>query len=258
MGNGWMPAVALVAMTGCGGAWRNASAGQIGCPADEIEITDVRKGWGTRTWVATCRGRRHHCSAVSGGKSVQVSCTPEAPELDSSAIVSTAGSPPASEPRPFDPASHVSRHDRDGTAELRAWLPVGGRFKLHLIARPVAQPGRALLVLQGEGTAGAHRSCTVRMMLDGQLVEPPNGQYQVRSGHEYLSVEADFALVEGMAQTQRIVGRACNDEFRIDDRGRAVISEFVARVREEAAFVAPPPSTPPPSEEEVPEFEGGT
>ncbi len=75
---------------------------------------------------------------------------------------------------------------------------------------------------------------------------------------EFLVVQTQFSLVERLAHAQRIVGRACDDEFRIDEQGHAVLVELVSRVREEAAFVSPPaqPSDASP-EEPVPDFEGG-
>jgi hypothetical protein len=51
----------------------SASSGQIGCAEEDIFISNDESGFGTRTWVATCHGKRFFCSAV-GGESTQVSC----------------------------------------------------------------------------------------------------------------------------------------------------------------------------------------
>jgi hypothetical protein len=73
-GHRWVVGLlAVAALSGCG-SLQSASSGQIGCAEDDIVISNDERGFGTRTWVATCHGKRFFCSAVSGGESVQVSC----------------------------------------------------------------------------------------------------------------------------------------------------------------------------------------
>jgi hypothetical protein len=58
------------------------SSPKIGCPQEEIHISNDDSGWGSRTWTADCRGRRFFCGATSTGKSsADISCTPEAAPL---------------------------------------------------------------------------------------------------------------------------------------------------------------------------------
>lgn len=47
---------------------RVASAGQIGCPPEEVVVGDARVVDGGGVWTATCRGHRFLCSAVNTGK----------------------------------------------------------------------------------------------------------------------------------------------------------------------------------------------
>lgn len=63
--------------------YKAMSVGTIGCPADEIEITNESKDlFGPQHWTATCRGHRFYCSTVAlGEKAVGVSCRPELNEL---------------------------------------------------------------------------------------------------------------------------------------------------------------------------------
>jgi hypothetical protein len=59
-------------LLGCGDRMRAlkvVSAGQIGCPPDEIEISDLDRRFADTTWTATCRGIRHICSAYVSGSS---------------------------------------------------------------------------------------------------------------------------------------------------------------------------------------------
>jgi hypothetical protein len=90
---------AVLLVGGCGPNLAAASAGQIGCPASDIKITDDNPGWGTRTWTATCAGRTYQCSyaqtgIVTGrnvsGYSGQFSCAPEQ-STASGAPVRTSG-----------------------------------------------------------------------------------------------------------------------------------------------------------------------
>ncbi len=69
--------IGAVAASGCGNL-RAISAGQIGCPENQIKISQEKDSWGTSTWTAECRGRRFFCSAVSTGKdSSQINCKEE-------------------------------------------------------------------------------------------------------------------------------------------------------------------------------------
>lgn len=56
----------------------DVSSGQVGCPPEEITITDERQSWGAKTWTAQCRGQTYQCSGHGGGEAStpQVSCTP--------------------------------------------------------------------------------------------------------------------------------------------------------------------------------------
>ena len=55
-----------------------ASSGQVGCSPSDVKISEEETGWGSKSWVATCHGRRFHCSQVATGKNnSQVSCSEE-------------------------------------------------------------------------------------------------------------------------------------------------------------------------------------
>lgn len=68
----------VLSAAGCAAQIKSATSGQIGCPADEIEIQDHETGWSSVTWTAICRGKRHYCSSVGTGRGThQITCTPE-------------------------------------------------------------------------------------------------------------------------------------------------------------------------------------
>jgi hypothetical protein len=60
-----------------------ASTGKIGCDESDINISnDNFDDLGTRTWVATCRGKRYQCSRTHLGKGGDISCTAMDEEAD--------------------------------------------------------------------------------------------------------------------------------------------------------------------------------
>lgn len=68
-----------VSLMGCATSfYKDASAGQIGCDPEAIEIGDVRSSLRTQTWPASCHGHKFMCSSVSSGGmgSNQVTCKP--------------------------------------------------------------------------------------------------------------------------------------------------------------------------------------
>jgi len=70
-----------LASAACGGNLAAASSGKVGCSPSNIQISDDEQGWGSRTWTATCNGRRYYCSATAAGKnSSDISCAPSSVE----------------------------------------------------------------------------------------------------------------------------------------------------------------------------------
>ena len=59
---------------------KRLSSGKIGCPTTAIDISNAEfHTFGSRSWIATCKGKRHICTAnVTGKNSLDVSCAPEA------------------------------------------------------------------------------------------------------------------------------------------------------------------------------------
>ncbi len=84
-GNVLLPVTLLLSATACSANLAAASAGLVGCPAEQITISNDNPGWGTRTWTASCGGRDFQCSYVQtgtvqgqnvSGYSGQVACAP--------------------------------------------------------------------------------------------------------------------------------------------------------------------------------------
>ena len=87
--------VACAVVAGCAGELRNVSAGHLGCPPEEIVISNERSGWASGSWQASCRGRTYQCSEASGKTSLQVNCTEMKPALAGSVSEVPAPPPPA-------------------------------------------------------------------------------------------------------------------------------------------------------------------
>ena len=70
--------IVLASLVGCSDL-PVASAGKIGCSPDDIKISDERGGPNkSKSWIATCNGKRYVCSEVMTGRdNSEISCAPE-------------------------------------------------------------------------------------------------------------------------------------------------------------------------------------
>lgn len=65
--------IALLLLTACATHPRQqASSGLIGCPPSEVVLSDLKSGWSSVTWTATCRGKTFYCTDTRG----DVRCSP--------------------------------------------------------------------------------------------------------------------------------------------------------------------------------------
>lgn len=74
---------AVAVSSGCAAQLATASSGEIGCPREEIAISNQTTGWNTSSWTAECRGRAYYCSGIAGS----ISCR----EQQDALAVPTAG-----------------------------------------------------------------------------------------------------------------------------------------------------------------------
>jgi hypothetical protein len=92
----WAARLAAVVSSGCffGHNYAALSSGPVGCPPQEVVISDHEMQTSSETWVATCRGQRFFCS----GMGTTVTCAPDAAGAAWSAPAPVAATPPASPP----------------------------------------------------------------------------------------------------------------------------------------------------------------
>lgn len=236
-------------LAGCGGSLESISAGHVGCSADEIEISEHDTGWAHSTWIASCHGERYYCSA-RGGDSGQVSCSPEGGAM--AATQGTYGGETSSQrSAPRSPEDHVRRIVRRGD----------GGEETYIEARLRAEPFRLLLfqkangsdasniVTRYPGTPGRHEQCSLRLMIDGELIEVERVGHRHNGRHEEVASRIPQQVVQRMAKAERVSGRVCSDELRLDDDGQQVLIEYLTRLDEEQAWAGEAGETASPTQE---------
>lgn len=66
--------ICIQILTGCGGHYEHLSSGSIGCPPEQITVSDEEMSGNSTTWRATCQGRTYDCTQVG---TAAVTCTQE-------------------------------------------------------------------------------------------------------------------------------------------------------------------------------------
>lgn len=74
-----IPLSAFLTLTACipMSQFQRMTSGSIGCPVNEIVITETDSLGSEKAWTATCRGKTFYCSY---GISKNMVCTPEIPK----------------------------------------------------------------------------------------------------------------------------------------------------------------------------------
>lgn len=67
---------ALPLSVACGGSMRAATADEIGCDANDVQLFDPEEKAGQETWIARCTGNRREYTCTRADGSDQVSCEP--------------------------------------------------------------------------------------------------------------------------------------------------------------------------------------
>jgi hypothetical protein len=70
--------VVIVALASCSastGELQNLTSGKIGCPANDIQISNSQTGMKTASWTAVCHGKTYLCAGDDMLRGV--TCTPQ-------------------------------------------------------------------------------------------------------------------------------------------------------------------------------------
>lgn len=143
-------------------AIQNASAGQIGCLPEEVEVTNDRQTFTSSTWMASCRGQSYSCSAVAGGNySTIIACSPlrQAP--------GEQGAPPAAaSPRTSSPGMETAEINEIRTALDNNRDAIFACTGLKVIGiKATITPNRMLDVRLNGDLAGTQQEACVRQVV---------------------------------------------------------------------------------------------
>ena len=232
----------------------DVSAPYTGCAPEEIQIINKRTRWSSRSWTAVCRGRHFQCGSVATGQnSAAINCaaaSPSAPVELATQTRSAGGevAPSAAPaPAPALAAQSVSRVVRDDIAHLSVVIDVGNA-RLRITGAPRRDAERVWFTIEIAGS-DVHRTCATGVLVDGVPRATTVSEYQHEGGVEKLKFIETVAALRAFTSAKRVAGRVCNDEWRLDAAGQALIAEFVARFDEELAWApasAAPAVTPVP------------
>lgn len=196
----------------------------------------------SRSWTATCNGRRYLCGELRTGSNNarQVNCA--ATEPDRVVVIqreparsATAGGERPATATATPASSDVQRTVRDGVAYLRVDVAVGSTHLL-LAAAPARDANRVWFAMRVPGAEGEHRACTTGIILDGTPRPLTLERYDYQAPNEELRFIMTVDELRALATASRVAGRVCDAEWRLDDEARHRLVEFVARFDEEAAW----------------------
>jgi hypothetical protein len=225
--------------TGCVSLPR-VSAAHTGCAESEITISDVHQDWASRSWVATCRGRRFQCIGVDGGRdsAPHISCA--APSEPTPLASSGGASAPQTRETRGRAAQEpgVVRQVNGGITQLTAHANVG---EFALMWSWTAGESEVAFAMLAPRTI-AQRSCEVGLMIDGVRPPFPEPQFGGAGGLSGYRANISLETLRGMSVGARVVGRMCTSEWRLDQPAQAVVQELVNRIAEEGAWASDAPS----------------
>jgi hypothetical protein len=74
------------------------------------------------------------------------------------------------------------------------------------------------------------------MMVDGRQLEMGETGYRYGNGMEELRTAMSYDDLFAMAEGSRVLGRVCEDEFRVDEERLQAVRELVLRIKEELSW----------------------
>jgi hypothetical protein len=124
---------------------------------------------------------------------------------------------------------------KDGARILRAKI-TSRVMGLHFQAVPGKDNAMVLVGLQVRNRTLAHKDCSLRMMVDGRQLEMGETGYRYGNGMEELRTAMSYDDLFAMAEGSRVLGRVCEDEFRVDEERLQAVRELVLRIKEELSW----------------------
>jgi len=148
----------------------------------------------------------------------------------------TPGHASSAPPRNYD-------HVQDGVTSVKN---TGGRvfnaqfgnqsFSMHLQSVPKTENRKLWLGVRAWSMQAKHKTCPLQLMVNGELLELAPPLYKHERGYEELQVQISYEQLYSLAEGPRVVGRICEDEFRLIDANIAILRELVSRIYEELSW----------------------
>lgn len=181
-----------------------------------------------RTVTYVCQNRVCVTESDDGGGG-QVNSAEQADE----SVSSRAGSAP---PRNYD-------HVQDGVTSTKG---AGGRvisaqfgnqtLSMHLQSAPKTDDRKLWLGMRVWSMQAKHEACPLQLMVNGEQITLDPPRYKHARGYEELQVQISYEQLYSLAEGPRVVGRMCEDEFRLVDENVAILRELVSRIYEELSW----------------------
>jgi len=241
----------VTSLFGCTNALVRNTAGHVGCPQNEIRISDEQGSYYSRSWTASCRSRRYFCTlrrrpTGAGGNDTDVACAEEAPRqrpvLASSSRASSSPrhatpSPAAASASPAAAAPRqpsVERAVRDGQAEFLA------RLSLESPSVQVGHaPGRdaeAVFIAMNFEQGPSRATCAAGLLVDGAVERTPFVRSTPRAMGEQVTVRTTIAVLRRLASATHVSLRVCDTSIELGSSDLETMRELVRRIDEERAW----------------------
>jgi hypothetical protein len=244
---GWS-VIALLA-SGCA-SLKDASAGQVGCKPSEIQISDERSGWSTRTWTATCRGRRYSCAYVQtgatygsgsggvvSGSSGQVNCSPmDAPRQDRTArrrttpaaTAATSGGSRSGHGEAANARTERAFDEGRGVHVVRGQFQLDRSMRLHLVGIPQMALGRVAVFLRGYSPEPRIRECEgLEVLVNEQPFASDESKNRTKGTTVNLESRFDFEVFKPLSQQYSTFGsRACGRKWKVAEDQMEELKKF--------------------------------
>lgn len=109
-------------------------------------------------------------------------------------------------------------------------------LSMHLQSVPSTENRKVWLGMRVWSMQPKHKTCPLQLMVNGELLELAPPVYKHEKGYEDVQVQISYEQLYALAEGPRIVGRICDDEFRLIDDHIAILRELVSRIYEELSW----------------------
>lgn len=202
---------------------KHATAGHVGCPADEIAIYDAV---GNGSWKAVCRGEVYICSAVGTGYAVQVSC-------------SVMQGPSAARMRRAEQTASVTRgfNEKANISFVRADFKLPGA-ELRVIGAPQVELGRLVFTVSGGTYSPAAKCDNLDVLVNGKPTSAAMGAIKGERGRFSVEGSLEFSVFKPLAsQFPEFSVRMCSETWNFTGEQVAQLRKFLVMYSELAQEV---------------------